>query len=132
MPSIVDPRLSTQLDKASALAKVSVSCGVRFTEFEVRSMNLLGVRYTLECQLLNTEMLYPEAVIHFVPQQFPRIRDGAIAYEEPVFEAVAPMKELHLYIFGKDRLAAELQLSNEDQGTIAIKRTPVQLVDLAA
>jgi hypothetical protein len=132
MASIIDPQLAIQVDRAQEVATVTVSCGVVFTDFEVRSMNLLGMRYTLECQLLNMEMLYPERVINFVPQQFPRVRDGASGYEEPVFEAAAPTKELHLYIFGKDSLAAELRLSNEDLGTISVKRTPVTLVDLAA
>lgn len=132
MPKIIDPQLKVQVDRAAAKATVTVTCGLEFTEFEVRSMNLLGLQYRLECDLLNMEMLYPEDVVKFVPQSFPRVRDGAIRYEEPVFEAVAPTKELHLYLFGKDTLAAELRLSNEDQGTVNVKRTPVALVDLAA
>lgn len=130
--TIIDPQLSIQLDRAAEMATVSVTCGLEFTDFEVRSMNLLGTYYTLECELLNMEMLYPHEVINFVPRQFPRVRDGATTYEEPVFEAVAPTKDLHLYIFGKDSLAAELRLSNEDLGTLSVKRTPVVLVDLAA
>jgi len=132
MPTIIDPRLSIQVDKSAAVATVTVSCGLEFTDVEVRSMNLLGVQYTLECQLLNVEMPYPETVIYFIPQQFPLIRDGATGYEEPVFKASAPTKDLHLYIAGKDSLAAMLQLSNEDRGTVASKRTPSQLVDLGA
>jgi hypothetical protein len=57
-----------------AIATVAFTSGVEFTEFEVRTMNLLATRYTLECQL-NMELLCPEAVIHFVPQQFPRVRE---------------------------------------------------------
>ena len=49
-----------------------------------------------------------------------------------MFKASAPTKDLHLYIAGKDSLAAMLQLSNEDRGTVASKRTPSQLVDLGA
>ena len=130
--TIIDPQLSIQLDRAAEMATVTVTCGLEFTDFEVRSMNLLGTHYTLGCELLNMEMLYPHELINFVPQQFPRVRDGAITYEETVFEAVAPMKDLHLYIFGKDSVAAELRLSNEDLGTLSVKRTPVILVDLAA
>lgn len=132
MATIIDPQLSIQVDKALAVANVRVTCGMEFTDFEVSSMNLLGFRYTLECHLLNMEMLYPETIINFVPRQFPRIRDGAKAYEEPAFEAVAPTKDLHLYIFGKDSVVAELRLSNQDVGTVSVKRTPVMLVDLAA
>ena len=132
MATIRDPQLSIQVDRTAKTAAVRVTCDLEFTDFEVRSMNLIGVHYTLECQLLNMEMLYPEAVIAFVPQQFPRIRDGATQFEHPVFEAVAATSDLHLYIFGKDSLVAELRLSNDDLGTVSVKRTPATLVDLAA
>jgi hypothetical protein len=132
MPKILDPQLFIQVDKAAAMATVKVTCGVEFTEFEVRSMNLLGMQYTLDCHLLNMEMLYPETVINFVPQQYPRVRDGATGYVEPVFEAVAPTKDLHLYIFGKDSILAELTMTNQDLETVSVKRTPTMLVDLAA
>src|SRR5262245_33873575 len=104
MAEIIDPQLFIQVDKSAAMAAVKVTCGLAFTEFEVRSMNLLGLTYTLDCHLLNMEMLYPETVITFVPQQYPRIRDGATGYQEPVFEAVASTKDLHLYVFGKDSI----------------------------
>jgi hypothetical protein len=132
MATIIDPQLSIEVDKASELATVTVSCGVKFTEFEVRSMNLMGVRYTLECHILNMEMLYPDTVINFVAQQFPRLRDEASQYEQPVFHAVARPKDLHLYNSGKDAVAAELRLSNEDLGAVSVKRSPTTLVDLAA
>jgi len=132
MATIIDPQLSIQVDRSAQLASVKVTCDVEFTQFETNSMNLLGIQYALECHLLNMEMLYPETVINFVPQQFPRVRDGARQLERPVFEAVAPTKDLHLYLFGKDSLVAELRLSNEDLGTVNVKRTPTTLVDLAA
>jgi hypothetical protein len=132
MATIIDPQLSIEQDRQAKMAKVKVTCGLEFTEFEVNSMKLLGITYTLECHLLNMEMLYPETVINFNLQQYPRVRDEAKAYEEPVFEAVAPTKELHLYLFGKDSLLAELRLSNEDMGTLSVKRSPTTLVDLAA
>ena len=132
MATIIDPQLSIQVDRASELVTVTATCGVEFTEVEVRSMNLLGLRYTLECHLLDRETIYPEAVIDFAAQQFPPVRDGARAYEQPVFEASAKRKDLHLYVFGKDTVAAELRLSNEDVGTLSVKRTPTTLVDLAA
>ena len=132
MATIIDPQLSIEVDRATKMASVRVTCGIEFTEFEVNSMNLLSISYTLECHLLNMEMLYPETVINFALQQYPRVRDGAKRFEEPVFQAVAPTKELHLYIFGKDSLVAELRLSNADLGTLSVKRTPTTLVDLAA
>jgi hypothetical protein len=132
MATISGQQLSVQVDRAAKTAAVRVTCDLEFTDFEVRSMNLVGLHYTLECQLLNMEMLYPDTVIAFVPQQYPRIRDGATRFEQPVFEAVAATRDLHLYMFGQDSLVAEIRLSNEDLGTVSVKRTPVQLVDLAA
>jgi len=132
MATIIDPQLTIEVDKSAKVANVRVTCDVEFSQFEVNSMNLLGTRYTLECNLLNMEMLYPESVINFGLLQFPRIRDGASTLERPVFEAVAPTKDLHLYIFGKDSVVAELRLSNEDLGSVSVKRTPTTLVDLAA
>jgi hypothetical protein len=132
MATIIDPRLSIQVDRAAQVATLEVACDLEFTEFEVNSMNLMGTTYTLECHLLNMEMLYPETVVNFGLQQFPRVRDGATGSEQPVFQAEAPTKDLHLYIFGKDSLVAELRLSNEDLGTVSVKRTPTTLVDLAA
>src|SRR5215471_2940522 len=114
MATIIDPQLTIEVDKSAKVANVRVTCDVEFSQSEVNSMNLLGMRYTLECNLLNMEMLYPESVINFGLLQFPRIRDGASTLERPVFEAVAPTKDLHLYIFGKDPVVAELRLSNED------------------
>jgi hypothetical protein len=131
MSSISDPQLSIQIEHATRMATVRVSCDVEFTDFEVRSMNLLGVRYTLVCELLNMDMLYPQSVVTFIPVQFPRIRDGARKYEHAEFEAVAATRDLHLELIGKDSLLAELRLSNEDLGTRSVKRTPAMLVDLA-
>jgi hypothetical protein len=132
MAQIHDPQLSIQIDHAAQTARVSVSCDVEFTDFKMNSMNLLGFLYTLECQLLNMEHLSPQAVMTFDPQQFPRIRDGARLHEHTVFEASAPTNELHVYLFRKDSLLAELRLSNEDLGTLNVKRTPTMFVDLAA
>jgi hypothetical protein len=112
MGTIIDPQLSIEVDRAVAMATVAVTCGVEFTEFEVRTMNLLRMQYTLECQLLNMALLYPETVIHFVPRQFPRVRDGANAFEQPIFNAVAPtQRSASLYVW-----------EGLDRGRIAIKQ----------
>jgi hypothetical protein len=132
MATIIDPELSIQVDRGAAMANVTVTCGLEFTDFEVNSMNILGTHYTLECHLLNMEMLYPENVVNFVPMQFPRVRDGATGFESPVFTAAAPTRDLHLYIFGRDSLAGELRLTGADLDTVSVKRTPSVSVDLAA
>ena len=131
MPDIRDPQLTIEIDHGAQVARVTVKCDLEFTEFEVNGMNLLGLRFTLECQLLNAEHLAPQAVMTFNLLQFPRIRDGATEFEHPVFEGSAPTSELHQYLFGKDSLVAELRLSNEDLGIVSVKRTPTVFVNLA-
>jgi hypothetical protein len=130
--AILDPQFSIQVDRAAQVANVKVTCGLEFTDSEVNSMNFLGTTYTLECHLLTMKMMNPETVIDFVPQLFPRVRDGASGYEEPAFEAVAATKDLYRYIFDTDSLVAELRLSNEDMGMVSVKRTPAVRADMAA
>src|SRR5262245_25921462 len=47
------------------MARIDVSCDAHFTEFEVNEMNMLGLRYSLDCSLLDMDMLYPDTVARF-------------------------------------------------------------------
>jgi hypothetical protein len=111
---------------------VVVECELEFKQFEANAMTRLGLRYLLRCELLNMEMLYPVSVAGFVSQEFPRSPGEARAHEHVVLETVSPRRELHLYIFGKDSLGAQLTLKNEETGAEELSRTPVVMVDLAA
>ena len=123
MPTLKYPRLSVTTDRPRGRATVVVSCDLEFTDYEVISMDMLGLRYTLECHLLNMDMLYPEMVITFELQEFPRLPGHAISYEHVLFETVALMRDLHWYIFGKDTLVAEFTLKNGETGASVIART---------
>jgi hypothetical protein len=132
MASIVNPRLAVSPDRLHDWASISVSCDVEFTEFEVNAMNMLGVRYTLQCHLLDMDMLYPDSVAAFDRQEFPRVPGGASTREFTTFETNAAMSELHWYVFGKDTLVAQLTLRNEETGIEAVTRSNVIRVNLAA
>jgi hypothetical protein len=132
MASITNPQLAISTDRGQKKATVTVSCDVEFTEFEVNAMALLGLSYSLRCELLNMEMAYPESVVLFAGQEFPVIPGQGQPHENATFEATTAMNALHLYIFGKDTLVAELTLKNEESGAAAVKRTPAVAVNLAA
>jgi len=132
MASITNPQLTISTDRAEKTATVMVQCELEFTPFEVNAMTRLGLRYSLRCELLNMEMLYPASVAAFVWQEFPRSSGETRAREHVMFETVSPTRNLHLYIFGKDSLAAQLTLTNEETGAGELARTPVVMVDLAA
>jgi hypothetical protein len=125
MATIIYPQLSIEIDRAGESATISVGCDLDFSEFEVKNMNLLGLRYSLQCQLLEIVTPRLDTVLSFDPQQFPRFRDGATAYEHAVFETAAAVRDLHLDLSGKSSLVAELVLTNEDLGTVDMKRTQV-------
>ncbi|SRR6266566_1909489 len=63
MASIKHPQPAITLDRPHDNATIVLSCDVEFTEFEVNAMNMLGVRYTLQCHLLDMDMLYPDYVL---------------------------------------------------------------------
>ena len=123
MPTLKYPRLSVTTDRPRGRATVVVSCDLEFTDYEVHSMNMLGLRYTLGCHLLNMDMLYPETVITFDQQAFPSVFRATNSHQHVVFEAVALMRDLHSYIFGKDTLVAEPTLKNGETGAEVIART---------
>jgi hypothetical protein len=61
MASRTNPQLTITTDRAQNKATVVAECELEFTQFEVKAMTRLGLRYLLRCELLNMEMLYPES-----------------------------------------------------------------------
>jgi hypothetical protein len=53
MATITSSELTVTTNRPDDRASVVVSCDVEFTEVEVNAMNMLGLRYTLTCQVLN-------------------------------------------------------------------------------
>ena len=124
--------MTVTTDRAHDQVTIVVSCDVEFTDFEVNTMNMLGVRYSLRCSLLDMDMLYAEADVHFAEQEFPRRPAATVKHEHAEFQVVATMHHLHRFIFGKDTLVGELVLRNEQTGVATVKRTEVVQVNLAA
>ncbi len=132
MASIKHPQLAVTTDRPHDKATIVVSCDVEFTEFEINAMDMLGVRYTLQCHLLDMDMLYPDSVVAFDRQEFPRVPAGAKTHELAAFETNAAMSDLHWYVFGKDTLVAQLTVRNEETGVETVKRSDVLQADLTA
>jgi hypothetical protein len=77
-------------------------------------------------------MLYPESVVLFTGQEYPGRPGEPRAQEHARFDAATALNALHVYIFGKDSLVAQLTLKNVESGATTVKRTPVVSLDLAA
>jgi len=132
MATINNPELTVTTNRPTDRAMVVVSCDVEFTEVEVNAMNLLGLQYTLSCEVLNKDVLDDDLVITYPAQRFPIARGEARRYEHVVFDTHQYMESLHERLIGKDKLVAELTLTNEETHADVKARTEVIEVDLAA
>ena len=132
MPTIKNAELIISTDRPADRANVVVSCDVEFTEVEVNAMDLLGLKYSLTCQVINDYLMDDDQMLTFHPRQYPRNDEMARRHEHAVFEIQVSMDSLHERIFGKDKLAAQLTLRNEETGSEQTARTEEIAVDLAA
>src|SRR5690349_17787457 len=112
MASINHPELSVTSNRPDDRASVIVNCDIEFTEVEINAMNMLGLEYTLTCQILNKEMLDEDPVVTYAARHFPMIRGDAHRYEHVVFDKYEWMESLHERLIGKDKLVAKLTLTN--------------------
>ncbi|HET6317033.1 MAG TPA: hypothetical protein VFG86_11280 [Chloroflexota bacterium] len=132
MPTIKNAELIISTDRPSDRASVVVSCDVEFTEVEVNAMDVLGLRYTLSCRVLNQYLLDEDPVVTYGARHYPRQDEMARRYEHAVFEANVDMDSMHERLFGKDKLVAELTLRNDETRAENVARTNETAVDLAA
>ncbi len=132
MARITNAQLAIATDRAHDSATITVSCDLEFTDFEVNAMHLLGLRYTLKCELLDMDMLYVRGAVPFPVVDFPRDGRAALVHEHVELHTEAAMHVLHRFVFGKDPLVAELTLRDEETGEATIRRSDVLHVDLAA
>src|SRR6266566_4674251 len=133
MPTIDDVELTIITDPPQNLATVAVSCNVEFSEFEVNSMNLLGLRYKLHCWVIENDIyMLPkdDPAVSFPHHNFPRLAGAAERYEHATFEAVVALSDLHEHDFGKEKLVAALKLQNEETGQWVVGRSQVVAIDL--
>ena len=135
MPRIDDVELTIIPDRVQNRAAVAVSCAVEFSEFEVNAMNMLGLRYKLDCRILEEDLYMlpkPEPVVTFYHQDFPRPMGGVERHEQVKFETVVALSDLREHDFGKDKLVAELNLQDEETGAWVVAQSQVVAIDLAA
>jgi len=132
VPTIKNATLTISTDRPQDRAAVVVSCDIEFTDVEVNAMNILGLRYTLNCRVLNKYLLDEDAVVTYGHHSYPRYASDARRYERAVFDTNVPMTDLNERLFGKDTLVAELTLKNEETGEQVVERTEEVSVDLAA
>ena len=132
MPTIRNADLAVSTDRPANRATVIVTCDIHFTDVEVNAMDILNLRYALNCKVLNKYLLDEDPVITFREQTFPRVSGVARHHEHVVLETSAPMYDLHERLLGKDTLTAEIRLRNEETGDEEVQRTDEISVDLAA
>ena len=134
MATINNTRLAIATDPLDDRATITVTCDVEFTDVEVNAMNILGLRYSLQCQIIDRDLWYQEAVAVLDERSFPRTADTkASRNEHVVLTTDRPMSDLHTHLVSNDKLQAELTLGNEETGQVeATSRTEFVSVDLAA
>ncbi len=133
MAQVSNPTLTVATDRPIDKAALSVACDVDFTEFEVNEMNILGLRYQVQCHVVDRDVLDDEPVEEFEPISLPRIAGNAAAHEHLVFSTLDSMNDLHgPRLLGKDRLVAEVTLRNQETGEEKTARSDMVPVDLGA
>jgi hypothetical protein len=132
MPTIKHADLAVNTDRPEDRATVIVSCDVEFTDVEVNAMNVLGLRYRLDCRVLNKHLLDEDPVVTFHHHSYPRHASQGRTYEHAVFDTNVSMAIMNEHLFAKDTLVAELTLKNEETGEQVVERTEEIKIDLAA
>jgi hypothetical protein len=132
MATVNNPRLAITTDRPHDKATVTVVCDVDFTDFEVNTMNRLGLRYTLRCRVVNKDLWYETTSLTYDDRELPGVPGAAAASEEVIFETVALLDALREHMFTRDELFAEVTLVNNETGTEQLARSETQPVDFAA
>jgi hypothetical protein len=131
MAQVSNPTLTVATDRPIDQAALTVACDVDFTDFEVNEMNILGLRYELQCRVVDRDMLDDQPVATFTPILLPRIAGGAVARDHIVFTELDAMDQLHgPRLLGKDRLIAEVTLRNQETSESKTARSDMLQVDL--
>jgi len=99
---------------------------------DVATANLLGLTYTLSCDVLNEDMLDQDDVLTFQPERFPRVPRSGRYSEQATFHAYTPTEPLHERLIGKDKLYARLTLRNDETNEAVMERSEQLAVDLVA
>ena len=130
MASIEHVLLKVSTNSLQNQARVAASCDIEFSDFEVNAMHLLGLQYTIDCRVINTDLQYEDTVLRYDRQQLPHDTRRAANSEHLLFETIAVMSDLHEHVFTRDQLVAEFTLTDHETHAAQVKRSPVVSVDL--
>ena len=131
MATVVNPRLAVRADRLHDRANISVSCDVDFTDVELNAMQLLGLRYHVQCQLVDRDLWNVKPVAIFDEWTLPRTTEMTVSkHEHVVFNTDRPMTDLHTHFLSNDQLQAEVKLRNNETGEEVVGRTDFVAVDL--
>lgn len=132
MSTINNAELTITTNRPLDEATVVVTCDVQFTDVEVNAMNMLGLQYTLHCEVRNKDLFDEDPVVDYYARTFPRVAGEARRDEHVMFQTSMPMSTLHERPIGKDKLVAQLELKNDETAEQVTQRTEVIDLDLAA
>ena len=131
MAQVSNPTLTVATDRPIDQAGLTVECDADFTDFEVNEMNILGLRYQVQCRVIDRDMLNDQPVATFTSIALPRISGNATAHDHIRFSELDPMYDLHSpRLLGKDRLIAEVTLRNQETGEEKTAKSEMVVVDL--
>lgn len=131
MPTLPHAGLSVAMDDNLTEATVRVVCNVEFSEFEVNAMNLLGLRYTVRCRVINRDLWYETTALEFDDIRLPHVGKNASTSEEVVFDTTLPADALREHMFTREQFIAELQLIDTEAGAEQVVRSETVTVDMA-
>jgi hypothetical protein len=132
MATIVNPRLAVSTDQLHDRASISVSCDVDFTDVELNAIQLLGLRYHVQCELVDKDLWIVKPVAVFDDWTLPRTTELTVSkHEHVVFNTDRPMTDLHTHFLVNNQLQAVVKLRNDETGKEVVARTDFVAVDLA-
>src|SRR6476661_6017978 len=124
MAAILNPRLAVDVDRLHDRATISVSCDVDFTDVELNAIQLLGLRYHVQCQLVDKDLWEMRPVAIFDDWTLPSPTEMTVSkHEHVVFNTDRPMADLHRHFLSNDQLQAEVKLRNDETGAEVVART---------
>jgi hypothetical protein len=132
MATINNTQLAVSTEPLNNRASISVTCDVEFTEVEVNAMNLLGLHYSLQCQIFDKDLWSRTPVAVLDEWTFPSLLETKVSKTEHVeLNTDRPMSDLHTHLLTNDDLQAEVTLRNQETGDVeAASRTDYISVDL--
>jgi hypothetical protein len=130
LASIDHARLQVFTSALENQATVVASCDVEFSDFEVNAINALGLRYSIDCRVLNKDLQFEDTVVRYKRKDLPLDAQRVANSQHVVFDTVTVMSDLHEHVFTRDQLVAEFTLTDQETKAAQVERSAVVTVDL--